>query len=114
MIRKMILLALTVLLGVTLLTGCGNSSSEACYAGILIVNDQEYLWSGDEENNKFTAGEKLGEVQKKVEPDVLPKESFSSNILAVGEEIYSSNEDNTILIVKREDGEYSKFERRGD
>lgn len=114
MIRKMLLLALTVLLGVTLLTGCDNSSSEACYAGILIVNDQEYLLSGDVNNNEFTVGEKLGEVQRKVDPDVFPKESLSSNILAVGEEIYSSDEDSAILIVKREDGEYFKFERRGE
>lgn len=114
MIRKLILLALTNLLGVTLLTGCGKSSSEACYAGVLTIDDQEYLLSGDVDNKDFTAGEKLGEVQKKVDPDVFPKESFSSNILEIGEEIYFSKEDSTILIVKRENGEYFKFQRRGD
>lgn len=114
MIRKLILLALTVLLGITtVLTGC-NSSSQSSYAGILIVNDQEYLWSGDVVNNEFTAGEKIGAVHKKVDADVLPKGNLSSNILAVGEEIYSSNENSMILIVKREDGGYDKFERRAD
>ncbi|WP_054957642.1 hypothetical protein [Paenibacillus dakarensis] len=108
--RKMFLFALIALFAATLLTGCNNSSS-ACYAGILIVNDQEYLLSGDDDN-KFTAGEKIGEVQTKVNADVFPKGNFSSNILEVGEEIFSSNEDNEVLIVKREDEGYFKLSRR--
>ncbi|MFC7680614.1 hypothetical protein [Paenibacillus sp. GCM10028914] len=113
MFRKMFLLALVTLLGATVLTGC-NSSSKATYPGILIVNDHEYFWQGDATHNEFTAGEKIGEVQKKVDPEVLGKGNFSSNILEIGEEIYSTNEDDRVLIVKREDGRYDKFERSRD
>ncbi|SMF90785.1 hypothetical protein SAMN05661091_5232 [Paenibacillus uliginis N3/975] len=114
MIRRFVLLALTVMVGIIVLTGCRNSSSEACYAGILIVDDKEYLWEGDLDINEFTMSEKIGEVQHKVVAAEYPRENFSSNIVEVGAEIYSSKEDGTVVIVKREDGSYDKFTGRGD
>ena len=93
------------------LGGCSSFSSNGngSYAGVLMVNDKEYYWQGDSKVNEFTLGEKIGEVQKKVEEEVKPKENLSSNFLEVGEEIYSSNEDSKVIIVKRENGSLEKM-----
>jgi hypothetical protein len=39
----------------------------------------------------------------------MPKDNFSSNFLEVGTEIFSSNEDNKVIIVKRKNGKYGKL-----
>lgn len=117
MFKKNFLIGLTLLMGVMLI-GCidessdksAEKSSEGSYGGYLIVNDKEYVWQGDIENEEFTVAEKIGEVDKKVPIEVMPKDNLSSNILEVGEEIFTSNEDSKVIIVKRKfDGEYDKF-----
>ncbi|WP_422122051.1 hypothetical protein DHX103_09470 [Planococcus sp. X10-3] len=117
MFKNVFLIGLTLLIGVMLI-GCNSEisgesadeSSEGSYGGYLIVNGREYVWQGDIENEEFTVAEKIGEVDKKVPIEVMPKENLSSNILEVGEEIFTSNEDSNVIIVKRKfDGEYDKF-----
>ncbi|MBM7661096.1 hypothetical protein JOC85_001868 [Bacillus mesophilus] len=94
-----------------LLAGCSiSSSSEGSYAGILVVNETEYYWQGDI-GNEFTVGDKIGEVQKKVEINDMPQENLSSNFLDLGEEIYMSNEDDRVIIVKRRTGILEKMTR---
>jgi hypothetical protein len=109
MFRKLVLLAITLLIGIITLGGCSSSSPESSYAGILVINEKKYYWQGSIENGTFTIGEKIGEVQKAVEKDVMPKDNFSSNFLEVGTEIFSSNEDNKVIIVKRKNGKYGKL-----
>jgi thiamine biosynthesis lipoprotein ApbE len=109
MFKKGFFIALTLLLVLIVLNGCSSSSSNGSYAGILMVNEKEYYWQGDIKDNEFTLGEKIGEVQKKVEKEVKPNENFSSNFLEVDEEIYSSNEDRKVIIVKRENGSLEKM-----
>lgn len=74
-----------------------------------MVNGEKYTWQGEIENGEFTVGEKVGEVEKKVEKEVMPKTNFSSNILEVGEKIYIAAESKKVMIIKREDGSYYKF-----
>ncbi|QOY36612.1 hypothetical protein AWH56_002750 [Anaerobacillus isosaccharinicus] len=112
---KKALFFLIMLLFMTLLGGCSSSpSKEISYAAILIANETEYYSQGEIKDDEFTLGEKIGEVQKKVAIEVRPKEDFSSNFLEVGEEIYSSNEDSKVIIVKRENGDYLKFTEKGN
>lgn len=108
MFKKIIFLAISLLLALVAMGGC-SSSSNGSYAGILSVNGKLYIWQGEIKDNEFTLGEKIGEVQRKVKPEVNPKENFSSNFLEVGEEIYSSKEDSRVLIVKRESGSLERM-----
>ena len=100
MIKNLKLLTLTLIAGISLI-GCSNSTEEYSYAAILTVNGKEYIWQGDMENNEFTIDDKIGEVKKVVDAKLYPKENFSSNILKVGEEIYTSNEFETSIRFKR-------------
>ncbi|MBA2174877.1 hypothetical protein H0266_08230 [Halobacillus locisalis] len=74
-----------------------------------MVNGEKYTWQGEIEKDEFTIGEKVGEVEKKVEKEVMPKTNFSSNILEVGEEIYIAAESKKVMMIKREDESYYKF-----
>jgi len=105
------LLTLIFMAGIALV-GCSNST-EHSYAAILLVNGKEYIWQGDMESNEFTIDDKIGEVKKSVDAKVYPTDDFSSNFLKVGEEIYTSNEEAKVIIVKREDGSYDKFTEEG-
>ena len=109
MFKKGFFIAFTLLLVLIALSGCSSSLSNGSYAGILMANEKEYYWQGDIKDNEFTLGDKIGEVQKKVEKEVKTKENFSSNFLEVGEEIYSSNEDSKVIIVKRKNGSLEKM-----
>lgn len=110
MLRKNILSILIPIFFLVVLFGCESGSSESSYSAYLIINGKEYTWQGDIENNEFTVADKIGEVIKKVDKEVMPKDNLSSNFLEVGEEIYSSNEDSKVVIVKREhDGNFDKF-----
>lgn len=109
MFKNVFLSGLTLLIGI-LLIGCNGDSTGGSYGGYLIVDDNRYVWQGDIENEEFTVAEKIGEVNKKVAIEVMPKENLSSNLLEVGEEIFTSNEDGKVIIVKRNfDGEFDKF-----
>lgn len=93
------------------LVGC-SSSTNGSYQGILSVNGEKYILRGEIKDDEFILGEKVGEVQKKVKPEINPKENYSSNYLE-GEEIYSSNEDSKVLIVKRESGKLEIMAEEG-
>ncbi|MEH7379177.1 hypothetical protein V7138_01645 [Bacillus sp. JJ1533] len=112
MFKKILFLAISLLLVLVALGGC-SSSTNGSYAGILVVNEKKYIWQGEIKDNEFTLGKKIGEVQRKVKPEVNPKGNLSSNFLEVGEEIYSSNEDSRVLIVKRESGSLEKMTEEG-
>jgi len=111
LIKNLMLLTLIFMAGIALV-GCSNST-EHSYAAILLVNGKEYIWQGDMESNEFTIDDKIGEVKKSVDAKVYPTDDFSSNFLKVGEEIYTSNEEAKVIIVKREDGSYDKFTEEG-
>ena len=112
MCRKIILSTISLLLVLIALVGC-SSSSNGSYQGVLTLNEKRYILRGEIKDDEFTLGEKIGEVQKKVKPEVSPKENYSSNYLEVGEEIYSSNEDRKVLIVKRESGRLEIMKEEG-
>ncbi|MCP3032316.1 hypothetical protein LF817_13290 [Halobacillus sp. A1] len=111
MYRKVLLYSLISVF--LMLIGCNKSVEEGPYAGILMVDGEEYTWQGEIENNEFTVGEKIGEVNKKVEIEGTPKTNYSSNILEVGEGIFLAVESNKVIIVKREGGSYHQFKEDG-
>lgn len=96
-----------------LLAGCSSSSANESYAGILVIDGEQYILQGDVKDGEFTLGEKIGEVEKKEKIDVIPKDDYSSNYLEEGEEVYFSNENPDILIVKLATGEL-EIMKRGD
>lgn len=109
MIKNAFLCGLVLMIGI-IMTGCNAGSTESSYGGYLMIDGKQYTWQGDVENEEFTVAEKIGEVSKKVDVKTMPKTNFASNILEVGEEIYTSNEDSRVIIVKRDyNGEYEKF-----
>ncbi|QOY38118.1 hypothetical protein AWH56_011600 [Anaerobacillus isosaccharinicus] len=116
MLKKGLFFANILLLVLIFIGGCSNSSStNGSYAAILMANGKEYYWQGIIKDNEFTLGEKIGEVQKIIAKEDVPKENFLSNFLGlnVGEEIHSSNEDSKVIIVKKENGDYLKFTEKG-
>ncbi|OAT85973.1 hypothetical protein A6P54_17645 [Bacillus sp. MKU004] len=106
--QKGLFLYITLLLFGISLSGC-NSSLDKAYSGILLVNEQEYFWQGTIIDNEYTIGKKVGEVKQRVKKEVIPEENLSSNFLEVGEEIYTSNEDPRVMIVKRKNGDLEKM-----
>jgi len=103
MIKRILSVVLILISVIIAFIGC-DRSADSSYAGILIVDGKVYIWHGVIENNEYTIGEKLGEVQRKVDAKVLPKSNFSSNLLETGEEIYTSKEDSNVIIVIRKNG----------
>lgn len=91
MIKRILLITLTLILVIIAFTGC-DRGTDSSYAGILIVDEKEYICHGKVENNEYTIGERLGEIQRKVDADMLPISDFSSNFLETGEEVYTSME----------------------
>jgi hypothetical protein len=43
MFRKLVLLAITLLIGIITLGGCSSSSPESSYAGILVINEKSII-----------------------------------------------------------------------
>lgn len=110
MIKKVVLSLVIPIFVLVVLSGCNSESSESSYGAYLIIDGKEYTLQGDIENNEFTVSDKIGEVNKKVDKEVMPKDNLSSNFLEVGEEIYTSKEDSKVVLVKREyDGNYDIF-----
>lgn len=110
MFKKIILSLLIPIFILMVLSGCNSGNTKSSYGAYLIIDGKEYVWQGDIENNEFTVAEKIGEVNKKVNREIMPKDNLSSNFLEVGEEIYTSHENGKVVIVKREhDGNYDKF-----
>ncbi|QKE72755.1 hypothetical protein HPK19_08010 [Arthrobacter citreus] len=75
----------------------------------LLMNGNEYLLQGHVETNKFTIKEQIGVVKKAIRGGAVLKDNFSSNILNVGDKIYSTNENTKVLIVEQKDGTKLKF-----
>lgn len=73
---------------------------------ILIANGNRFTEVRETTGSEFTIGEKVGEVQENVGPDVVPSNNFSSNGLEVGTEIYSIIEDPDIYLAKISGGSY--------
>lgn len=106
--RRVILVSILIISA-----GCTEGTSSGSYAGILIVDDKEYYLHGDIKGRNFTPDEKIGEVQGKVKREVMPKSHLSSNYLSLGEKIFTSHEDEKVLIAEREDESLELFAESG-
>ncbi|MEH7886593.1 hypothetical protein V7654_20010 [Bacillus sp. JJ1609] len=105
MINKPKLIVIFLLL---LLTACQQNSSGESYAAMLKLYDKLYYFNAKVAEGDVELGEKIGEISKRVPPDVIPEKNFQSNYLNEGEEIYSSVEKD-IVFVKRNGGRIEKF-----
>ncbi|MFP8782538.1 hypothetical protein [Planococcus plakortidis] len=99
-----------------LLGACGgqtftNGEESGSYAGILMVEGEEYLWEGELDGSEYSESARLGAITQSTEPEVMPTADFSSNFLAEGAEIYTSNEDPDVLLAKRQDGSWDVFRK---
>lgn len=85
-----------------LLSGC-NSKTHGSYAAILIFNNEQYLSEGYTDADKYTIDKKMGTVSNKVKAEVMPTSNFWSNYLEKGTVLFSSKEDASVILVKRND-----------
>lgn len=105
---------------VLVLSGCNNldsdrySSVEVSYAAILVVDGKEYVSQGKVLNEEYTADVKIGEVQHKVKKEIKPIKNFETNFFDIGDEIFSSIEDEDVLIVMTSDGSIQYITVVGD
>lgn len=98
---------------VVVLTGCSsqvaennnqrNSDAEGSYARILSINGEEYQSLGDENQGEYTISEQIGQVKKRVPPEVLPKKNLVSNYLNEGTLIFSVEEDSAVFLAEKKD-----------
>lgn len=109
--KTMGLLAVLLLLGACNGQTFGNSEQAGSYAGILIVEGEEYLWEGELEGREYSESTRLGAITQSTAPEIMPRADFSSNFLAEGAEIYTSNEDPDVLLAKRQDGSWDVFRK---
>lgn len=109
--KTFVLIAAILLLGACSEQTFSNSEETGSYAGILIVEGEEYLWEGELEGNEYSESTRLGAVTQSTAPEVMPSADLSSNFLAEGAEIYRSNEDSDVLLAKRQDGSWDVFRK---
>lgn len=105
--------------GLILLAGCNpgldgfeymGGQSQGSYAAILRVNGAEYQYAGENLDN-YTLNQQIGKVEKKVPPEVLPRENYVSNYLPEGTVIFSVKENQNIVLAETEVGVFEIFER---
>lgn len=119
--KFLLVLAISVFM---ILTGCSSGPQEntdkqidsreevGSYAALLRIKGTEYQSVGKESQGEYTLGEEIGKVEKRVPPEVLPRENFVSNYLDEGTLIFSVIEDSDVILVEtEEEGVYEIFER---
>ncbi|RAZ67316.1 hypothetical protein [Planococcus maitriensis] len=111
--------AIALIAALLFLGACGeqtfsNGEESGSYAGILIVEGEEYVWEGELEGSEYSESARLGAITQSTAPEVMPSADFSSNFLAEGAEIYTSNEDPDVLLAKRHDGSWDVFRKSAE
>lgn len=74
-----------------------------------MLGGKHYTYQGEVEEDEYTVGGKIGEVQRKVNIKTMPEENFSSNYLEIGEKIYFAKEDEEVILVERKNGGIDMF-----
>lgn len=109
--KAMTLIAVLLLLGACSEQTFSNGEETGSYAGVLVVEGEEYLWEGELEGSEYSESTRLGAITQSTAPEVMPSADLSSNFLAEGAEIYRSNEDSDVLLAKRQDGSWDVFRK---
>ena len=117
--RKLFLLSIPIL--IILVTGCAVNEdnlqqvtveSFASYQALLNVNGDQYFGVGNsEEINSYQTDKQIGEVKKKISPELYPYKSFESNYLEEGTQLYSLKEHPNFLLAEVEPGVYELFSK---
>lgn len=84
---------------ILIVTGC-NTSNES-YQGLLVYQGDTFVLQGDDLNNEYTIDKRIGTIERKVKPSVMPQENLWSNYLEKGTELFRSKEDRSVILVKR-------------
>nr|WP_304217253.1 hypothetical protein [Fredinandcohnia onubensis] len=92
---------LYLLLFVILISGC--NTNRGSYQAILIYNNDRFILKGYDDKNEYTIDKHIGIVANKVNPNVMPSIHLRSNYLDKGTELFSSKEDNSVILAKRND-----------
>ncbi|PGS53442.1 hypothetical protein [Bacillus sp. AFS041924] len=92
-------------------TKVNESTSADDSIGLLIVNGIEYRFDGVIKNKEYTFNNQIGIVHEVVKDRTILKDNFSSNMLSVGDKIYTTNEDTKVIIVEQENGTIFKFSK---
>uniref|UniRef100_UPI003F499A3F hypothetical protein n=1 Tax=Niallia taxi TaxID=2499688 RepID=UPI003F499A3F len=86
-----------------LLSGCAEQNSSSV-ASVINYNDELYIAAPKLDSNNYSIDKELGTIQDTVSPtDTKPQKNFSSNYYKKGTVIYSSKEDEDIILVKEND-----------
>ncbi|ALS75003.1 hypothetical protein AUC31_07080 [Planococcus rifietoensis] len=109
--KTIVLIAAILLLGACSEQTFSNGEEPGSYAGILIVEGEEYVWEGELEGSEYSESARIGAITQSTAPEVMPIADFSSNFLAEGAEVYTSNEDPDVLLAKRQDGSWDVFRK---
>lgn len=109
--KTFILITALLLLGACSEQTFSNGEETGSYAGILIVEGEEYVWEGELEGSEYSESAMIGAITQSTAPEVMPSADFSSNFLAEGAEVYTSNEDPDVLLAKRQDGSWDVFRK---
>ncbi|ANU13028.1 hypothetical protein B481_3398 [Planococcus halocryophilus Or1] len=107
-----------LLLCLTIVSGCSSnaqdasdvSTEEVSYVAFLNIDGNNYFSYDLAEKGEYTIAEEFGEVQKKIEGDVIPNENLTSNYLLEGTKIFSVKENPEIFLAKVQD-EYEIYKK---
>ncbi|WP_099363726.1 hypothetical protein [Fredinandcohnia onubensis] len=84
-----------------LISRCNTNGGS--YKAILIYNNDKFILKGYDDKNEYTIDKQIGIVANKVKPNVMPSIHLRSNYLDKGTELFSSKEDKSVILVKRND-----------
>jgi hypothetical protein len=87
-----------ILVFIIFVSGC--NSSEGTYQGILIYNNEKFILRGNVEDKEYTMDKRIGIVANKAKHNVMPTHNLWSNYLDKGTELFSSKEDQSIILAK--------------
>ncbi|MER2107466.1 MAG: hypothetical protein ABS949_11055 [Solibacillus sp.] len=83
---------------VILISGCNTSQDS--YQGVLNYHNERFILQGHDEQGEYTVDEPIGTVTNRVKPSVTPSNHLWSNYLDKGTELFSSKEDQSVILVK--------------
>ena len=86
------------------------STEEGSYIALLNINGDTYYDYDLAEKEEYTIVEEFGEVQQKIEGNVIPNENLTSNYLLEGTKIFTVKEHPEIFLAKVQD-RYSIYKK---
>lgn len=103
---------------IIVLSGCSTNQEndisidkEQSYVPMVNVNGIIYSSYSLTKQEKYTAGEVLGKIKKRVPSSDIQKENLASNYYDEGTVIYNVNEDKEMFLIEESPGVYSVLKK---